>query len=158
MMMKKILIAITMGAACIALPATAQPYIGAGVGSSNTDQVNSSVKVYAGYQLIPNFGFEGAFTNLGDYRGSAATSISLAITGTLPLNKTWDILGKLGASRNQTGSSNSMEPLASFGVGFNPSENISIRLESENLGKLPVDANGNSPVASNVGLSVKLLF
>ncbi|MFA6016138.1 MAG: outer membrane beta-barrel protein [Gallionellaceae bacterium] len=156
--MKKILFAITLGAACIALPASAQPYIGGGAGSANTDNVNTSMKVYAGYQLIPNFGFEGAYTDLGDYRGSTATSISLALTGTLPLNATWDLLGKLGASRNQTGSSNSMEPLASFGVGYNASTNIAVRLESENLGKLPVDASGNSPVASNVGLSIKFMF
>lgn len=156
--MKKILIAMSICSACVVTPASAQPYVGVGFGSSNTDTINLSTKIYGGYQLIPNFGFEVGYTDLGGYRGRSATSISLALTGTLPLGKTWDILGKVGASRNSTGSSSNMEPLISFGIGYNTSENVAIRLESENLGKLPTDSNNNGQIVSNVGLSANMKF
>jgi len=79
------LTAIAISAMLMAVPAAAQPYVGAGLGVSNTDTQRTSGKVFAGAQVIPNIGVEVAYTDLGNYRDSSSSALSLALTGTLPL-------------------------------------------------------------------------
>ena len=127
--MKKILSSCVIAAAFVALPASAQWYVGVGVGSSKLSGANgtdstattysggdaskSSFKVYGGYQLTPTWGVEAQYTDLGSRNITAtqggivvgsgnlkASQYSLAAVGTLPLASNFAVIGKLGVSRN----------------------------------------------------------
>jgi opacity protein-like surface antigen len=158
--MKIVSIALVIGATLVATPAIAQTYIGAGVGVANTDTQRTSGKVFVGIQVIPNIGVEASYTDLGNYRDSSASALSLAFTGTLPLGSTWDLFGKWGASQNHTNYSslNNTDSMVGFGIGFNVSPVVALRFEYENFGKLPTDRDGTSTLATSKGLSVKYSF
>lgn len=158
--MKKILIAAAIATAFVALPASAQLYVGAGVGSSKNDNREDSWKLYGGYQFNPTWGVEAAYTDLGKYRGADVESWSIAGTGTMPLNERWSLIGKLGASANRpefAGSSDHTDVLVGLGVGYSFSKNVGMRLEYEDMGKLS-DAGGGSSRGQNVSLSLKYGF
>ncbi|MES2911163.1 MAG: outer membrane beta-barrel protein [Pseudomonadota bacterium] len=80
--MKTIISACAIAAALVSMPASAQWYVGAGVGSSKITGVDGSqgiapnsvtgansnkgsAKVFLGYQATPNWGVEGQYTDLG---------------------------------------------------------------------------------------------
>ena len=165
--MNKVLMAMALSAAFVAIPASAAPasaapygYIGAGIGEAKTDSDNTSYKIFAGIQPTPNFGAELAYNDFGGYRGQTADSWSLAGTGTLPLDKNWDIFGKLGATRNHIkfgGSSDHTDLLAGVGIGYNFTPNVGVRLEYEDFGKLPA-VGGNKTKVTNWGLNMKFSF
>ena len=127
--MKKVFLAGAIAAACVAMPASAQWYVGGGVGSSKIsgadgtiapltvsggDSSKASAKIYGGYQFTPNWGLEAQYTDLGNrdlairnaagvtlFTGSLkASQFSIAGTGTLPLASNFSLLGKLGISKN----------------------------------------------------------
>ena len=125
--MKKILTALAIGAAFAATPASAQWYVGAGVGtakgtgsgtagaaqySANSSRQTSG-KIYGGYQFTQNWGIEAQYTDLGRYNytltsgaasdtGSAkAKQWGIAGTGTLPLSNNFYLMAKLGLSANR---------------------------------------------------------
>jgi len=127
--MKKVFLAGAIAAAFVAMPASAQWYIGGGVGSSKingadgtvtplkitgADSNKASVKIFGGYQLTPNWGVEAQYADLGNRdfairnlagvqlaTGSLkATQFSIAGTGTLPLSSNFSLFGKLGISSN----------------------------------------------------------
>lgn len=157
--MKKILIAGGLLAALIAGSASAEMYVGAGVGASETDSNETSWKLYGGYQFNPTFGLELGYTDLGKYRGSDIESRSLAGTGTLPIGEKWSLVGKLGASSNRShfaGATNHTDLLAGVGVGYRMSKNLGLRLEYEDFGKL--SDSGNDSRGRNLGASVKYGF
>lgn len=157
--MKKILIVAAVAAAFTALPASAQLYLGGGLGESKTDTRETSYKLYGGYQFNPIWGLELGYTDLGKYRGADIESYSLAVTGTMPLNQQWSLLGKLGAAENRpdaAASGNNTDVLIGVGVGYSFNKNVGMRLEYEDFGKLS-DAGGSSR-GKNVGLSLKYNF
>lgn len=166
--MNKVLMAMAFSAAFVAIPASAAPsgytpsgYIGAGVGEAKTDSNNTSYKIFGGMQVAQNFGAELAYNDFGGYRGQRADSWSLAGTATMPLDKNWDIFGKLGATRNHIkfgSSSHHTDLLAGVGIGYNFTPNVSVRLEYEDFGKLPTDVNGNKMKVTNWGLNAKFSF
>ncbi len=122
--------------AIISVPASAQWYAGAGVGSGKSSGINgtttigavnvtttgdasrTSWKLLGGFQFTPNWGLEAQYTALGNRTitatagattgtGSAsANQWSLAGTGTMPLSNGFSLMGKLGASRNQINGGN----------------------------------------------------
>ena len=127
--MKKVFLAGAIAAAFVAMPASAQWYVGGGVGSSKingadgvvtplmitgADSNKASVKIYGGYQFTPNWGVEAQYADLGNRdfairnlagvqlaTGSLkATQFSIAGTGTLPLSSNFSLFGKLGISSN----------------------------------------------------------
>ncbi|AYQ29339.1 MULTISPECIES: outer membrane beta-barrel protein [unclassified Polaromonas] len=127
--MKKVFLAGAIAAAFVAMPASAQWYIGGGVGSSSIrgvdgtvapftltggDSSKASVKIYGGYQITPNWGVEAQYSDLGnrdlavrDATGALvgtgslkASQYSVAGTGTLPLSSNFSLFGKLGISSN----------------------------------------------------------
>src|SRR5258706_123313 len=103
--MKRTLSVLILSAAFTAAPAFAQVshvYAGAGVGIANTDSSEFSWKILAGYQHDRHWGIEAAYTDLGRYRGSNADSLSLAFTGTLPLDRRWALIAKAGVASNRT--------------------------------------------------------
>jgi len=159
--MKKLLLAAAFSAAIVAGPASAQMYLGAGVGASKTDTDENSWKLYGGFQFSPTWGLELGYTDLGRYRGSDIESWSLAGTGTLPLGARWSLLGKLGAAANRpnfAGASNHTGLLVGVGVGYSMTRNLGFRLEYEDFGKLSNVGTGNNSRGSNLGLGLKYAF
>ncbi len=159
--MKKILLAAAFGAAFVSAPASAQWYVGAGVGLANTDSNETSVKILGGYQHDRHWGIEAALTDFGNYRGSDAKSVSLAVTGTLPLDRGWALMAKLGVSSNRTGlagSSDRTEALVGIGVGYTLSRNLGLRLEYEQYGRLADPGSGFNDRADNLALIGKYSF
>jgi len=157
--MKKILMATAVAVAFTALPASAQLYLGGGVGEAKTDTRETSWKLYSGYQFNPTWGLELGYNDLGKYRGADIESYSLAVTGTMPLNERWSLLGKLGAAENRpdaAANGNHTDVLLGVGVGYSFNKNVGLRLEYEDFGKLS-DAGGSSR-GRNVGLSLKYGF
>lgn len=81
--MKKLLSAVAVAAAFVAVPAAAQGYVGLGLGSSTVNGVDGTqgiapfnvtggngskglVKVYGGYQITPVWGVEAQYSDLGN--------------------------------------------------------------------------------------------
>lgn len=159
--MKKLLMAAAFSVAFIAVPASAEMYLGAGVGASKTDTKEDSWKLYAGMQFNPTWGLELGYTDLGRYRGSDVESWTLAGTGTMPLGERWSLLVKLGAASNRShfsGASNHTDWLVGVGVGYNMTKSLGLRLEYEDFGKLSDVSTGNNARGRNLGLSLKYAF
>ena len=159
--MKKLLLAAAFSAALVAGPASAQMYLGAGVGASKTDTNENSWKLYGGFQFNPTWGLELGYTDLGRYRGSDIESWSLAGTGTLPLGARWSLLGQLGAAANRpnfAGASNHTGLLVGVGVGYSMTKSLGLRVEYEDFGKLSNVSTGTNSRASNLGLGLKYAF
>src|SRR5712691_280449 len=137
--MKKILVTMALGAAFAAAPASAQVYVGAGLGIAHTDSSETSWKILGGYQHDRHWGIEAAYTDLGSYRGSSADSLSLAFTGTLPLDRRWALIAKAGVASNRTraaGSSDRADALVGIGVAYAVNRRFGLRLEYEQYGKV----------------------
>ena len=168
--MKKILVVVVLHAICVALPASARPYVGGGIGDSATDAYRTSYNLFGGYQFTRNFGVELAYNDFGDYRGAnldpwyrdaRAAALSAAAIGTLSLTENWDVIGKFGFTSNRTrsaGSSRNRNFLAGVGVGYNITPQMGVRLEYEDFGNLPNDYNGIGTQVTNWGVNVKYLF
>ena len=159
--MNKLLVAGAFSAALLAGPASAQMYLGAGVGAAKTDTHETSWKLYGGYQFNPTWGIEAGYTDLGHYLGSSIDSWSLAGTATFPLSASWSLFGKLGAVENRprfATATNHTDLLAGIGVGYSLTKNVGLRLEYEDYGKLSNVSNGANSKGSNLGLSVKYSF
>ena len=159
--MKRLLMVAAFSAALVAGPASAQMYLGAGVGASHTDTSETSWKLYGGFQFNPIWGLELAYTDLGRYRSSSVESSSLAGTATLPLAESWSLLGKVGIASNRAhfaGAANHADWLLGVGVGYSMSRNLGVRLEYEDFGQLSDVTTGSNSKGSNVALSVKFGF
>lgn len=159
--MKKLLMAAAVAAALVAGQASAQMYLGAGAGSSKTDNREDSWKLYGGYQFNPTWGAELGYNDLGRYRGADVESWTLAGTGTMPLNERWSLLGKLGVAMNRpqsAGLSDRTDLLMGLGVGYTLSRNVGLRLEYEDFGKLAKNGIGSDSRGNNVSLSLKYMF
>ena len=125
--MKRMILAVAIGAAFAAAPASAQWYVGGGVGTakgtgsgstgaaqySSSGSRQTSWKIYGGYQFTTNWGVELQYTDLGrtnytltsgpaSATGSAsANQWGISGTGTLPINDQFYLMGKLGVSGNR---------------------------------------------------------
>ena len=155
--MKKVLTAMALTAAVLAIPA--QAYVGVGVGKAKIeDSRENSYKIFVGSQPNHNIGLELAYNDFGKHGGTRVNSVSLAAIGTLPVAPNCTAFGKLGASRNQLKAGGVTERrnglLVGIGVGYNFNQNLGLRFEYENLGKL---ANTDSKV-KNLGVNVKYSF
>ena len=162
--MKRITSALILSATIAAGPACAQVphvYIGAGVGIANTDSSEFSWKILGGYQHDRHWGIEAAYTDLGRYRGSGADSLSLAFTGTLPLDRRWALIAKAGVASNRTrvaGSSDHADALVGIGVAYVVSRRFGLRLEYEQYGRVAGPGSGFNDRADNLALIGKISF
>ena len=159
--MKKILSAAALSAAFAAAPADAQIYLGAGVGIANTDSSEFSWKILGGYQHDRHWGIEAAYTDLGRYRGSSADSLSLALTGTLPLDRRWALMAKAGVASNRTrvaGSNDHADALVGIGVAYTVTRRFGLRLEYEQYGRVAGPGSGFNDRADNLALIGKVSF
>ena len=155
--MNKILKAMAFSAAVMALPA--QAYVGIGGGKAKiNDSRENSYKIFAGSQPNHNIGLEIAYNDFGKHGGARVNSASLAAIGTLPVAPNCTAFAKLGASRNQVkeGSFKARRTglLAGVGVGYNFNQNLGIRFEYENFGKLA----GTDTNVKNLGVNIKYSF
>ena len=159
--MKKLLVAAVISTALMAAPACAQMYLGGGIGASRTDANEASWKVYGGYQFNPTWGLELGYTDLGRYGNADIESASLTGTGTLRLGESWSLLGKLGAASNRprfADSGNHADLLIGVGIGYRMGNNLGLRLEYEDFGKLSNVGAGSNSRGSNLGLSLKYAY
>ncbi len=162
--MKKILSALALSAVLAATPASAQVshvYIGAGVGTANTDSSEFSWKILGGYQHDQHWGIEAAYTDLGRYRGSSADSLSLALTGTLPLDRRWALMAKAGVASNRTrvaGSNDHADALVGIGVAYTVTRRFGLRLEYEQYGRVAGPGSPFNDRADNLALIGKVSF
>ena len=160
-MMKKLVVAAVLFAGVIVGSASAQMYAGVGIGTAKSDAKETSYKLFGGFQFNPTWGLEAAYTDLGKYRRANIEAASLAGTATMPLNETWSLLGKLGASSNHThfaGSNRQTDLLVGAGVGFNMNKNVGLRLEYEDFGKLSNSNLDTNSRGRNLGLGLKYAF
>jgi len=173
---------VAFAGAFVAGPASAQWYVGAGVGAGQAklsnngtvqgnDSHETSGKIFGGYQFTPNWGIEGQYVYLGKYDvtnggGSGSykpESWGLAATGTIPLSNNFYLMGKLGAAFNRLSDSNfsgsnKTDLLAGVGAGYNFNANWGIRAEYENFGKITKNNNGGDIKGDNWTVSVKYSF
>src|SRR5437773_7915543 len=162
--LKKILSALALSAACAPAPASAQVshvYIGAGVGIATTDSSKFSWKILGGYQHDRNWGIEAAYTDLGSYRGSSADALSLALTGTLPLDRRWALIAKAGVASNRTraaGSSDHADALVGIGLAYSVNRRVGLRLEYEQYGRVAGPGSPFNDRADNLALIGKVSF
>lgn len=160
-MMKKLVVAMVLCSGAMVGSASAQMYAGAGIGAAKTDTKETSYKLFGGFQFNPTWGLEAAYTDLGKYRGANFEAASLAGTATFPLNETWSLMGKLGASSNRShfaGSNRHTDVLVGAGVGMNLNKNLGLRLEYEDFGKLSNTNLGINSRGRNLGLGLKYGF
>ena len=159
--MKKILATAALSAAFLAAPASARVYLGAGLGIAHIDSSELSWKILGGYQHDRHWGIEAAYTDLGGYRGSDADSLSLAFTGTLPLDMRWAIIGKAGGASNRTraaGSHDHADALVGIGVAYTVSRRFGWRLEYDQYGKVEAPGGAFNERASNLAFVGKYTF
>lgn len=159
--MKKILIAASLFTAFLATPASAEGYMGAGFGRSDSDRQDNSWQVYGGLQFTPTWGLELGYNDLGKYRGEDLRSVTLAMNGTLPVSDHWSVVGKLGAAGNRTkfhGSSDHTDLLLGLGLQYSMSKNVDLRLMYEDFGKVTKADGYSNTNGSNLALSVKYNF
>jgi OOP family OmpA-OmpF porin len=187
---------LVLGALVAAPPAWAQPgfYIGASGGSSDfdndiatglitsgtVDTGSSGFKLFGGYQFGEHFGVELSYVDLGkagysgSYFGAPVTGgkvevwgLNLSAVGTLPLNSTFAVFGKLGLfaweakSKDTTGGVPFSDTVSggdfSFGAGVSVrfTKNLSARVEWERFGLTGYDYDlGNADMLS-VGIAYK---
>jgi len=128
---------------------------------ANTDSSEFSWKILGGYQHDRHWGIEAAYTDLGNYRGSSADSLSLAFTGTLPLDRRWALIAKAGVASNRTrvaGSSDHADALVGIGVAYVVSRRFGLRLEYEQYGRVAGPGSGFNDRADNLALIGKISF
>jgi len=87
--------------------------------------------------------------------------VSLAFTGTLPLDRRWAIMGKAGVASNRTrapGSHDNVDALVGIGVAYTVSRHFGWRLEYEHFGKVEAPGGAFNERASNLALVAKYTF
>jgi OOP family OmpA-OmpF porin len=178
--MKKILIAsLLAAAAAVPFSANAQGYIGLGVGQANNSlddagltavsrsERKTAFKIYGGYNFNPTWGMEVGYADFGTARNVyliGATNVSLeynahslyiAGTGTLPLNKSFSLNGKLGLAANRASatasgagitanaSGNKASVLIGVGASWQFADKVALTLDYDNFGRTAQDARAD---------------
>ena len=154
--------------AIISVPASAQWYAGAGVGSSNATGLNgsgavtattnvtisggtraTSWKLYGGYQFTPNWGVEAQYTDLG--KRSATATFSGAVVGSAGLNASASQWGIAGTGTMPL--SNNFYLLGKLGVSRNEIANV-----TATFGGVTYSGSGTSKTDLLAGLGVGYNF
>lgn len=152
----------------------------AGATITGCDDKDTAYRIGVGYQFNQNFGLEANYVDFGTFDVSAtvlgvpvtadadADAFQLSATGTLPINESFAIIGKLGMARTSvdasasapgvtvTASDNSTELTYGIGVKYNINKTMAVRAQYEDFGKVGDDATtGKSKLTL---LSVGLTF
>lgn len=137
------------------------------------DNTDTGWKLYGGYQLNQNIGFEAAYVNLGSATANAtystlagspvqtntdADGYLLSVVGSLPLGDKFAVFGKLGAFvwSAEASATTSLGPVSlsgdgtdlAFGLGANwkINKSIGLRAEWERFQNLSVDGSNERDV------------
>lgn len=80
--------------------------LGNGTGLYGSDKRDTSYSIYAGSYFNYNFGFELGYTDFGSInRGGGRTKadgINLSLVGRMPMNDSFNLLGKIGTTYGRT--------------------------------------------------------
>lgn len=201
--MTKTLKLLAVALAALSTQASAQFYLGGSVGQANHSinrsdwstagsastfkETATGYKLFGGYKFTQNWGIEGGYTGLRDYRATITPAVAANAgnatvktnswnvfgTGTLPLPNNFSLTGKLGVSRNASkmsfssngvnflgsdaGSSNKTSLAYGIGAGYAFNKNIGVRIEYEDLGKAG-DTNSGFTVAGRTSNSKPSLW
>lgn len=156
--MKKLLALAAVSAALLAGPASAQLYFGGGLGETRPDHGEPSWKGFGGVQLTPFFGAELGYNHFGKEAATRFEAWSLAGTGSLALDESWSLLGKVGAARLHAGNADETNLLLGAGVALALSKNLGLRLDYEDFGKVSQFTPGNANRTRNLGINGRYLF
>lgn len=134
--------------------------------TGNIDCKNSSDenawKIFGGYKVMPNVGFEGAYIDFGQPTAEfsdgtstvtgvgEATGFSLAAVGSAPVADSLELFGKLGVARWELDTYNASSPnekviyegsglLIGAGANVNINQNVGIRGEIEHFDDLDIN-------------------
>lgn len=165
--MKRIFRSCILGAALMApLAAMAQGwYAGGSLGNSDLDawgDDDTSWRVVGGYQFGPNFAVEAAYHDFGVFRrGSAraeASAFSLGGVGLLPLSPQWTLFAKAGIARTDTDvrvrapgrsfteGDKDFSLLAAFGIGWQVTRAVEVRIDYEIIDDVKFRASRDSDI------------
>jgi len=127
----------------------------AGITNPSVDDSDSGFKIFGGYQFSRNWGVEVGYVDFGKAGLSGSmlgipftgdlgvTALTVAGTGTMPMNESFSLLGKVGmwnwdakasvAALGTAGSASDSGTDLFFGVGlrYNLSKNLGLQLEVE---------------------------
>jgi OOP family OmpA-OmpF porin len=127
----------------------------AGITNPSVDDSDSGFKIFGGYQFSRNWGVEVGYVDFGKAGISGSilgipftsdlgvTALTVAGTGTMPMNESFSLLGKVGmwnwdakasvAALGTAGSASDSGTDLFFGVGlrYNLSKNLGLQLEVE---------------------------
>jgi OOP family OmpA-OmpF porin len=172
--MKKLIVA-ALAVSC-AVPALAQDfYAGASVGrakqkldveGTSISDKGTGFKVFGGYQFNPMFGAEIGYAQFGtaSVSGGGATASAKpktfygAVTGTIPLDNQFALIGKLGAANTRTTVNASFmgekwsekqsdtSLLVGVGASYALNDKVSLVAEYENFGKVSKGEGGSLKV------------
>jgi len=144
----------------------------AGIISPSLDDSDSGFKIFGGFQFTKNWGMEFGYVDFGKagLAGSVfgipftsdvgVTAFTFAGTGTLPLNESFSLLGKVGLWMWDTGCSGAICVSSAsdsdtdlfYGIGarYNINKNLSVQVEFETF-----SAEDDSVNMTSVGLRYK---
>jgi len=175
----KALLAVILPASMLTLssPASAQGqsdvgwYIGGSYGMTSfdiggvpagisVDDSDSGFKIFGGFQFSRHWGAEVGYVDfgkatIGDFGDIGVTALTFAGTGTLPLNESFSLLGKVGmamwdASGSASSGNDGTDLFYGIGARYNFNKNLSVQVEYEIL-----DTDNDSVNMTSVGLRYK---
>ena len=139
-------------------------YKGDNVGAVQTDRSSTGTKLFGGYQLTPNFAFEGGYTDLGKFKSSAgqlkASGVYLDAVGILPLSGPWSATGRVGvfsgkAENSLVGSDRGTSAKLGAGLQYAIDKNLSVQGDWE---RYRLDAGGTKANTDLYSVGVKYSF
>lgn len=126
------------------------------------DDSDTGFKIFGGYQFTKNWGAEAGYVDFGSATASGAvsgdvgiTAFTFAGTGTLPLNESFALVGKLGlamwdASGSASSGDNGTDLYYSVGMRYNFNRNLGLVADYE-----LVDTENDKVNMISVGLRYK---
>lgn len=161
----KVLLPLSFAGLLIPSFASSQWYIGAEIGQTDTEldvgpdfpttftssDDDTAYKVFAGYDISPNFAAEFGYGDLGDYNiNDAGDQVDIefaawyaTLIGRVQIANQWKMFGRLGYAYwdtdvkytetgfSSSGSDNGFDPVVGLGFQYSPSDVFDIRFEWE---------------------------
>lgn len=141
-------------------------YAGGAVGNSELDawggDDDTSWRIAGGYRFGPNFAVEAMYHDFGIFRrGGAraeASALSLGGVGLLPLSRQWTLFAKAGVARTDTDvrvrtpgrsvteGDKDFSLLAAFGVGWQVTPAVEVRIDYEIVDDVKFRASRDSDI------------
>ncbi|PFH08252.1 outer membrane protein with beta-barrel domain [Collimonas sp. PA-H2] len=160
------------------------PFIGAGIGSSNSNRVNApsdgqassdktAFNLYGGYNINENFGVKLGYRNFGkatvsraDLPGMTArtSGFSLSAVGSYPIAPDWALVGEAGIMRYEIKHGSSISDskgnkfFGALGVKYSLAKNIDLIADYTRYGKVGLDYGGSQVNLDTLGLNLQYRF